>query len=304
MIWPANLAVYYPHPMDSLPPWQILGAAFLLICISATVFWQMKQRPYLIVGWLWFLGTMVPVIGLVQVGGQAMADRYTYVPLVGLFISLTWCAAEVAAARPRLRRLLAVGGAVTLSLLAVSTWFQLGHWKDTEALFEHALRVTPGNQLAHNQLGIALLNDGRTDEAIEHFFEAVRLTPQYVHAHINLGNAFKDQGKLHLAAEHYRTALSFDPRHVTANNNLGIILAMQGRTDEALTYFARVLEVDPDDARVHNNIGSALASQGKFDEAVKHFSEALRIDPDHASARKNLKKIQDRQGQEGVGSKE
>ena len=291
-IWPAHLAVYYPHPMEGLPTWQILSSAFFLLCISAFFFWERRKRPYLIVGWLWFLGTLVPVIGLVQVGGQAMADRYTYVPLIGLFISLSWAVDGVASAWPRSKSWLVAAVGLIIFILGACTWFQLRHWKNTMSLFKHALEVTEGNQLAHNQFGLALLRAGKTEEAIVHFSEALRITPQYVNALVNLGNAFKDQGKLDESALQYRRALNYAPEHVTAINNLGILLAMRGKTDEAVSHFSRVLDIDPDNARAHNNMGIALAKEGKFDEAVHHFSEALRIDPHHASARKNLQRAQ------------
>ncbi len=288
MIWPAHLSVYYPHPLDSLPKWQILGAALLLISISAIVLREIKRRPYLTVGWLWFLGTLAPVIGIVQVGGQAMADRYTYVPLIGLFILLTWGASDIVAVWPKTRSPLTVTGGLIISIFAICTSFQLRHWKDTTSLFGHALRVTTGNQLAHNQLGLALLKDGNTDEAIAHFSEALRITPQYVNAHINLGNAFKDQKNFNKAAQQYRRALSFAPGHVTAHNNLGILMAMQSRTEEAVTHFSKVLQRDPDNPRTHNNMGIVLGKQGKLDDAIVHFSHVLRVDPNHAEAHYNL----------------
>jgi Tfp pilus assembly protein PilF len=296
MIWPTHLAVYYPHPLESLQKWQIMAAAFLVLSIFGMVLWGIRRRPYLIVGWLWYLGTLVPVIGLVQVGGQAMADRYTYVPLIGLFISFVWGISDITATRSRLKGALAVSAAVVVVIFAICTSFQLRHWKNTKTLFEHALQVTSRNQLAHNQLGLALLKEGSPEKATEHLLEALRITPQYVHAHINLGNAYKDQGEVDKAEQEYRRALRYVPSHATANNNLGILLAMRGKTDEALTLFSKVLEIDPDNARAHNNMGIALAKRGEFGKAIEHFSAALRIDPQHASARQNLKRALDRQG--------
>jgi Tfp pilus assembly protein PilF len=288
MVWPARLSVYYPHPLDSLTKWQILGAALLLVSISAVVLREIKRRPYLIVGWLWFLGTLVPVIGIVQVGGQAMADRYTYVPMIGLFIALTWGASDIVTVWPKTRSFLGVAVAVIISILAVRTSFQVRHWKNTTSLFGHALQVTIGNQLAHNQLGLALLKDGNTDEAIKHFSEALRITPQYVNAHVNLGNAFKDKEDFNRAAQQYRRALSFAPGHATARNNLGILMARQGRTEEAVAHFSQVLQRDPNNARTHNNMGIVLAKQGKLDDAIVHFSQVLRVDPNHVEAHYNL----------------
>ena len=296
MIWPGRLAVYYPHPLDHLPAWQIAGAILLLASMTLLVVRKARSHPYLIVGWLWFLGTLVPVIGIVQVGGQAMADRYTYVPLIGLFISMAWGISSVVTRWPRLKTAVSILTVCVISLLTISTWFELHHWKNSIALFEHALKVTSNNQLAHNNLGLALSKEGRIEEAIEHFSKALLITPQYVHAHINLGNAFKDQGNLKKAEEHYRQALSFVPDDATAKNNLGIVIAMQGRTDEAVALFTEVLRADPDNALAHNNMGIVLAKLGEFDKAIQHFSEALRINPDSASARRNLQQVLTRHG--------
>jgi tetratricopeptide (TPR) repeat protein len=296
MIWPGRLAVYYPHPLDNLPAWQIAGAILLLASMTILVVRKARSHPYLIVGWLWFLGTLVPVIGIVQVGGQAMADRYTYVPLIGLFISMAWGISSVVTRWPRLKAAVSTLTVCVISLLMISTWFQLHHWKNSIVLFEHALNVTSNNQLAHNNLGLALSKAGRIEEAIEHFSKALLITPQYVHAHINMGNALKDQGNLKKAEEHYRQALSFVPDDATAKNNLGIVIAMQGRTDEAVALFSEVLRADPDNALAHNNMGIALAKSGEFDKAIEHFSEALRINPDSASARRNLEQVLTRHG--------
>jgi tetratricopeptide (TPR) repeat protein len=288
MIWPRGLAVYYPHPGDALPPWQIVGAFFLLGCISLIVCLKARRHPYLIVGWLWFLGTLVPVIGFVQVGGQAMADRYTYVPLIGLFLAGVWGMNSLAAKWTTRKSVLLSIAFSVLSVLGYSSWRQVARWKNNITLFQHALQVTTDNQLAHNQVGFALSKEGKVEEGIEHFLEALRITPQYVNAHINLGNAYKDQGKLEQAAEHYRKVLQFVPNHVTAKNNLGILLAMEGKMEASMALFSDVLKIDPENVRAHNNLGIALAKQGKFDEAINHFSEALRVDPTSAFARKNL----------------
>lgn len=296
MIWPQRLAVYYPHPMDNLPIWQIVGAIFLLACITILVVRKAKPHPYLIVGWLWFLGTLVPVIGIVQVGGQAMADRYTYVPLIGLFILIAWGISSLVSRWPSQKAVVFILTVCVISLMAISTWFQLRYWKNSVVLFEHALKVTSNNQLAHNNLGLALSKAGRIEEAVEHFSKALFITPQYVHAHINLANAFKDQGNLNKAEDHYRKALGFVPDDATAKNNLGIVIAMQGRTDEAVALFSEVLRADPENALAHNNMGIAWAKFGKFDKAIEHFSEALRINPKSASARRNLQQVLTRQG--------
>jgi Flp pilus assembly protein TadD len=288
--WPVNLAVYYPHPYDSLPLWLVAICFVLLLSVTIFLISRWKHFPYALVGWLWFLGTLVPVIGLVQVGGQAMADRYTYVPLVGLCIAVVWAVTEGVQRRPFLKKLTAVGAGLVILVLGSGAWKQIGYWKDSMTLFGHALAVTTGNQLAHNQLGFALNKEKRYDEAITHLREALRITPQYVGAHINLGNALKEKGALDEAAKQYKEALRYDPRHVTAMNNLGILLAMKGKLDEAMALFSNALKIDPDNVRAHNNLGIAFAQTGNHHEAVKHFKEALRLDPSSISAQKNLER--------------
>jgi tetratricopeptide (TPR) repeat protein len=281
--------------MGELPACKIAGSALLLMVVSGLFATARKNHPYLIVGWLWFLGTLVPVIGIVQVGGQAMADRYTYIPMGGLLIAAIWGLAAMREKWRAARKALPVMACLITAAFAIGTWFQVRHWKNSATLFEHALRVTAENQLAHNQLGQALHEAGRVDEAIKHFEAALRITPQYVNAHVNLGDALKDQGKLDDAARAYGDALHFVPGHATAKNNLGVVLAMQGKMGEAIALFSQVLEGDPENVRAHNNLGIVLAQQGKFEEATHHFREALRIDPRSESARKNLQRVLERQ---------
>ncbi len=299
MIWPSRLAVYYPHCKNSLPLWQSMSATLLFVCISVIFFRQIKRHPYLMVGWLWFLGTLVPVIGIVQVGGQAMADRYTYVPLIGLFVAGTWGISRVTTAWANHKVFASILTGSVISMFTIFAWFQVGYWSNSITLFEHTLNVTANNQLAHNQLGVALIENGRTEEAIEHYLQALQITPQYVDARINLGNAYKDLGKLEKAIDQYRKALGFSPNNLTVKNNLGIVLAIQGNIEQAITLFSQVLQIDPDNARAHNNMGIALAERGQLDEAVRHFSEALRINPASTSARKNLRQALTRQREDG-----
>jgi tetratricopeptide (TPR) repeat protein len=294
--WPSHLAVYYPHSMDALPLWLAGGALLLLFAATAFFIARRKDYPFGIVGWLWFLGTLVPVIGIVQVGGQAMADRYTYVPIIGIFIAVVWGISRFVEKKKAWSNSVAAVACLVMTMLGITAWKQVGYWKDSASLFDQTLHVTNNNQLAHNQLGQALYATGKVDEAIQHFEAALRITPQYLSAHINLGDACKAKGKLDEAVNAYRRVLQFVPSHENAKNNLGVVLAIQGKMHESIALFSQVLEADPENVRAHNNLGIALAQQGKFDEATRHFREALRIDPNSESAQKNLRLVLNRLG--------
>jgi Flp pilus assembly protein TadD len=322
MIWPQSLAVFYPHPGTSLPGWQTVAAGLLLICITIGVIRAGRKRAYLTVGWLWYLGTLVPVIGLVQVGAQALADRYTYVPLIGLFIMISWFIPDLLAAW-RHRGIVLGGAAVTVvSALMVCTWMQLQHWKNDLTLFEHAITVTSNNYLAHDSLGNALAEQGKLDQAITHYNAALRIKPNSLNTHNNLGVAFLEggdidkalthyyaalrlksdsaethnnlgvaffsMGQLNKAISHYLTAIELDPTFGKAYNNLGNVLFQQGKLDEAIIQYHKALEIKTNYPEAHNNLGAALAQQGKLNEAIIQFEKALWLKPDYAQARKNL----------------
>lgn len=219
-LWPGDLAFFYPHPGNTLPMIQVLGAGILLAGLTLLALCNFRRIPYLIVGWFWYLGTLFPVIGLIQAGPQAMADRYTYMPLIGVFLIVTWGAYGIAERHIRLRPILLLSAAVCLSALSVSSWFQVRHWKDSRSLFEHALAVTASNFLAHNNLGNVLAREGRTEEAVRHFSEAIRIQPGNAAAHNNFGNALLDMGKHREALFHYREALRLRPDFREARLNL------------------------------------------------------------------------------------
>src|SRR5208337_991784 len=286
MIYPSGLAVFYPR--EALPLWQVLGAGLTLAFSSLLIIRKTSRHPYLLVGWLWYLGTLVPVIGLVQAGEQALADRFTYVPLIGLFIIVAYGMAELTARWRPAGFLLPVGAGVVLTALMICTWVQVGHWRDSASLFAHTLQVTRNNALAHNSLGIALLSQGKVDQAITHCEEAVRLRPNYAKAHNNLGLALAAQGKMDQAMAHYAEALRLQPNYAEAHNNLGLALAAQGKMDQAVAHYAEALRLNPDLAETHNNLGLALAAQGKMDQAVAQYAEALRLQPNYAEAHNNL----------------
>jgi Flp pilus assembly protein TadD len=287
LFWPSDLAILYPLP-GHWPLLTVLMAGGLLLGI--TVFFILKRRhhPFLLVGWLWFCGMLVPVVGIVQTGMQAMADRHTYLPSVGVFILVVWGAAEMT--RPWRYRVLAlsvVGSAAIISCIAV-TQKQIGYWQDSETVFRHALAVTENNYIAHGNLGEALATKGQIDGAIRQFQEAIQIEPDYPDAQNNLGIALGGTGRLDEAIDHFQEAIRYRPNYVEAHHNLGVALGMKGRLDEAIIQYQIVVGFKPDDAEAYNHLGIALASQGRLDEAIQQFRMAIHLRPDDADAQKNL----------------
>jgi tetratricopeptide (TPR) repeat protein len=269
-VWPAGLAPFYPYS-HTLPVWQVAASLLVLCGISVAAFRLRRRAPSVLFGWLWYVGTLVPVIGLVQVGGQAMADRYTYVPLIGVFVALAFAISGTIAT-------VAATGAIVAALFV--TRAQVARWSDSQTLFTHALAVTSDNWLAHNDLGLVLFEAGKTDEAIAHYTEALRIAPHYVEAHNNLGNALEKLGRRDEAIAHYRQALAARPDYARVHNNIGVALSGQGKVEEAIVEYGRALAIDPDYAKAHENLALALAGEGRLAEAIEHYEHALRTRPD------------------------
>ncbi len=287
MIWPNQLAVLYPY-QEMLPIWKVVGSGLLLVCASLLVMRAARKLPFLIVGWFWYLGTLIPVIGLVQVGSQAMADRYTYVPLIGLFIMIVWSVPDIWVGWRYRRVVLSISAGLLLSLLVIITRLQVNHWQNSIMLYEHSLAVTSNNFIIHNNLGLALVEQRKIQEAIAHFTEALRIQPDDAEAHYSLGLALAGQRKIQEAIAHFAEALRIKPDYAEAHNGLGVTLVWQGKIQEAIAHFAEALRIQPDNAKAHYNLGIALAEQGKIQEAIIHYTEALRIKPDYAEAHINL----------------
>jgi tetratricopeptide (TPR) repeat protein len=258
--WPVDLGVLYPYDVLALSMWKVGASIGLLGLMTGLVIREMRPRPYLAVGWLWYLGTLVPVIGLVQVGQQAMADRFTYVPMIGLYVMVTWALSDLASARSVPRFALSAMTTALLACLAVATSFQVRHWRDSEALFERSLAVNPRNLTIRYNLGIELQRQGRIDEALHQYREAVRINPSLALAHINLG----------------------------------LLLLQEGRVEESIGVFREALDHHPELAPIHDSLGVALARAGRFADAVKHFEIALQLDPESARTRQNLQRIRER----------
>jgi protein O-mannosyl-transferase len=290
LFWPTDLAVFYPHP-GHWPLQTVLRAGGLILGISMLLVAQRRRSPFLLVGWLWFLGVLVPVIGLVQIGGQAMADRYTYLPSLGPLILVVWGAYKLTKRWHYGVTLAAVASSAAIVLCVALTRQQLEHWANSEELFRHALAVTEANYIAHDGLGTALARKGQLDEAISHHQEAIRLKPDFTQAHNNLGYAFVRKGRTAEAISHYQEAIRLRPDNADAHYNLGISLGRLGQLDEAIREFQEALRLKPDNADAHNNLGVVLGMKGQLDGAISQFQEALRLKPDSVDARNNLARV-------------
>jgi tetratricopeptide (TPR) repeat protein len=288
MVWPMDLAVFYPHPGSSLGVWPVALAALLLAGLSLGVWWQGRKSPYLVVGWLWYLGTLFPVSGVIQVGGHAMADRYAYVPLMGLFIILAWGAAELAQTLHLPKAGLLGAGLCVVIVLTGAARLQLSHWRNSFTLFQHALESTRDNHMAHSNLGIAFLDKNDLDEAIGHFHKALEIKPMHAGVHTNLSIAFRRKGMLDEALEHSIRSVQINPEVAEAHNNLGIALFQKGRVEEASHEFRQALKLKPDYTTCYYNLGLVLEAQNRIEEAAESFRQALRLDPGHREAKQRL----------------
>ena len=322
MLWPEPLAVLYPHPHASLLAWSSGGSVLLLAVLTGLALVLAKRAPYVAVGWFWYVGALVPVIGLVQVGVQARADRYTYVPLTGLFIVIAWGLAQLCGASAAARWVASGTLSVCLAALLVLARIQVGYWADSETLLRHTLAVTSGNYVAHtslgsvlmeegnlpeaighlreavriapryalglNELGIALARTGHTDEAIERFQQALQVFPDFVDAQNNAGIALAAAGKNKAAIEHYEKALELNPQYGDAHYNLAILLARMGRDDEAVEQYSEALRISPDNPNFLDNLGLLLMKMGRLSEAIERLRQAVKVSPDFADARNNL----------------
>ncbi len=288
MIHPSELACLYPNPTNYLPLWPVAGAVGLLLAISGAAWTFRRTHPWLVVGWLWYLGMMIPVIGMVQMSSCAHADRYTYLPQIGLYLLLTWAAADLCAGW-RHRRVV-LGGCSTIILVALifCARTQTSYWRNGESLWTHTLACTADNYTAHNNLGESLFQRGSVDEAIKQYQTALQIKPDYADAHNNLGNVLFQTGRVDEAIAHYQTALQIKPDDAEAHNNLGTALFQKGRVDEAIAHCQAALQIKPDYADAHDNLGNALIQKGNVGEAITQYQKALEIKPSFPAAQNNL----------------
>jgi protein O-mannosyl-transferase len=299
MLWPVRLAVFYPHPNDRLPLVEVTVAIAFLVGVSLLVICLRRTKPYLVTGWFWYLGMLVPVIGFVQVGEQARADRYTYLPQIGLYIMIAWTVRDLLSEpTPRARRaLVGVAAAITIVSLSVRANVQASYWKNSETLWNHTLAVTGENDVAHNNLGFLFLRRGELDKAISEFEAALDIRSRNTETHYslgaaliqnNLGNAFARKQLWDEAIDHLQEAVRLRPDYADAYFNLGSVLFQQGRIDQAIAQWQKALAIRPRDAEAHRNVASALRKQGNVKEAVAEYEQALNITPEDSVALNNL----------------
>jgi tetratricopeptide (TPR) repeat protein len=297
MFWPTRLAVFYPHPNNRLPVWEIILAIAFLLAVTAAALVLRKKMQYVLTGWFWFLGMLMPVMGFVQVGEQARADRYTYLPQIGLYLLIVWAITDLMAFWKGRRAFFAVATPMIIAALSWCAFLQTSYWKSSERLWTHALAVTSGNDVAHNNLGFLFLRRGELDNAISHFQTAlnIRSTNAETHynlgaalIHNNLGNALARKGLADDAITHYQEAVKLRPDYADAYYNFGSVLLQEGRIDEAITQWQKALAIQPNDGEVYTSLGNALLQKGSVKEAIDHYQQAVQIAPQDPLSRHNL----------------
>jgi tetratricopeptide (TPR) repeat protein len=280
MLWPANLAVLYPHPVNTLPVSRAVIAGIVLILITVLFVYRARRYKYLLVGWFWYLGTLVPVIGIVQVGSQAMADRYTYVPLIGIFIIIAFGVTELLKEKPFRKIVLCFMAGVSLSACTVVTSHQLKYWKDSLSLFEHTLNIVKDDYIMQNNYANVLKDLGRLNEAVAYFSEAIKLRPDSLEIRNNYGDALKKMGKLDEAIAQYKIAIEFDPKFTLTRYNLGLALVAKGDYEGAIEQYRLYLGTAVDEIDIRRGMAIQLAKEGKADDAAGQFQKALIAKPD------------------------
>lgn len=296
MLWPAHLAVLYPYPIGGIPLWQVLVAGSALVSISVAAFILRHRAPYLFVGWFWYLIMMAPMIGFVQAGSYARADRYTYLPHLGLYILLVSAAGSVLRWRPQWKPVFAGGAVVGIIALISQARLQTTHWRNSELLWTHTLSCTSSNAVAHQNLAAALAKQGRVEDSIDHFQTAIQLNPNMAETHNNLGLLLNTAGRVTEGILHFQKAIALKPSYAEAINNLGMALAQMNQMAQARDRFQEAITARPDYADAQYNFALALTALGKLDEAESHYRKAISINPGFAEAHHNLATVLVRRG--------
>jgi protein O-mannosyl-transferase len=285
-VWPSNLALFYPFEYF-LPLWKVIISGIILIIITLAVVYYIKKLPFLFVGWFWYLGTLVPVIGLVQVANQAMADRYTYLPSIGIAMMLAWGIPLFFPCERTKKMFLSGAGFAIIIFLAVLTWRQCGYWKNSATLFSHSLRVTENNHLAHNNMALTLMKEGRIREAIYHYDRATSIVPDVYFYSINRGIAYSRVGEYQLALNDYNKVISLAPNNADAYYFRGSLYGKNGQSRLAINDFNKAIELNQDYIQAYNNRGNTYTDMGQYQQAIENFNEAIRRNPDYADAYNN-----------------
>ena len=286
-VWPVDLAVIYPHPGDAIPGWQVAASAAVLLAITALAVLLIRRRPAILVGWLWFLGTLVPVIGLVQIGRQQMSDRYTYIPLIGLFLAAAW-AGPSWSLQSRRGKAAAIAGACALILLAAASFQQVKFWQNDVTLFEHAVAVTRNNVEARMNFASCLGKQGRAAEAFEQYRAALAIEPDNHYVHHNLGRAYQQAGEIHAAIQEFRAAVRLQPDYALGHYSLGLALLSLMRADEAIASLERSAELQPRSSATQYELGNAFIALRQWDKAAAHFAKGVELNRHDPQAHHNL----------------
>jgi tetratricopeptide (TPR) repeat protein len=286
ILWPVDLAVFYPYEYP-FPWWQILASCFVLIGMTIFVMCTIKKLPFLFVGWFWYLGTLIPVIGLVQVGVQAMADRYTYLPSVGIAVMLVWGISHVSRRGDISRKLLFPAGMAILIILCILTWRQSGYWRGSIELFNHALRITRNNDQAHKNLASALAEEGKIEDAIDHYNTAIRLQPHSTDAFNNRGNIYIKIGQYYRAIEDYNAAIRLTKNDAELYYNRGVAYFNLGQYQHAIDDYDKAIAINPSDGENYNNRGAAFIKLGQYQIAIEDFNKAIKLKPEYPDAYSN-----------------
>ena len=296
MVFPVGLALLYPHPDNPLPFWRVGAAAGLLIAISVGITVGRKKYPYLLMGWLWYLFLLLPMIDMQQAGDQTRADRYTYLPQIGLYILITWGITGIWRKWNLSQPVLQLAGEIVLLTLAIDACALTTHWKDSVTIWTRTVAQTPQSSVAHCNLGIALAGVGNWDDAVNHFNEALQINPNDTRVMDNLGKVLIAQKKPEDAIQYFNRALQLDPTDAKAINNSGVALGVEGKTDEAIQHYQHALQIDPNYAEASFNLGNAWLNEGKLGDAVRAYKQAIQLQPDFAEAECNWGLVLARQG--------
>ena len=288
MFWPRDLAVFYPFDARTIQSWQVVFCALLMVVVSVLAVRFGRKQKYLFVGWFWFVGTLIPVIGLVQVGQQSLADRYTYIPYIGLFIIIGWGLPELFSKWPQRKIALGSSMVIVLTTLGICSHQQVSFWKNSFTLFSHAIEVTQNNYIAYNNLGAAYNSLGRYQDAMESYKQAIKIEPDYTKAYINLGAAYNSLGRYRDAVETYKQVLRISPDYADAYINLGVTCYKLGRYQDAIESYKRAIKIKPDDALAHYNLGVACNSLGRYQDAIEAYKQAVRLKPGDTETHYNL----------------